>query len=302
MYSLPPPPTLEMFMSSRPAPISLNRRAPPPRPAWGQPQQLPMPSSDYPSLFQSAQRTPKPLNQQRSLSRPAWGQPWQPPRPAWGQPQQPPMPTSDYPSLHQATQTTPKSLNQQPPPSKPAWGQQRQPPRSTSAPAQASLGPTSKTSDALFGLSIAAAVCTASSSRLKSSAPANATSSDHEYFRSQDGLVVAGQTSHEQLVPGSSGLKNRNRALNGGIVVVQLKLVEVDREMMATGEPQFATSSADTDEAVLQSLWLPSVQADQCFIKPARNEEELKLAKPRLAFINDTVRRKLRRPTASVVF
>ncbi|RLN20074.1 hypothetical protein BBJ28_00019806 [Nothophytophthora sp. Chile5] len=123
-----------------------------------------------------------------------------------------------------------------------------------------------------------------------------------------DGYISVNGLAMDVLV---KGMQDRNRALDGDLVAIRLhpesqwKLLndqkESDDDASAASAPM--SSSAGVDLNALHSLWLPSVEAEQCFVdRSAGEESSVDMLKQHFSGLNERIKASRRRPTASVVF
>ncbi|KAF4044601.1 DIS3-like exonuclease 2 C terminal [Phytophthora infestans] len=120
-----------------------------------------------------------------------------------------------------------------------------------------------------------------------------------------DGYITVDGLSMDVLV---KGMQDRNRALDGDLVAVRLH-PEAEWKAMdnvsdgRSVESKPMSSSAGVDKNALHSLWLPSVETENCFLKRSADEESsVNMLKQSLSRLNERVKESRRRPTASVVF
>ncbi|GMF30816.1 unnamed protein product [Phytophthora fragariaefolia] len=123
-----------------------------------------------------------------------------------------------------------------------------------------------------------------------------------------DGYITVDGLSMDVLV---KGMEDRNRALDGDLVVVRLHPEsewkplndENDKRAFGSAESKPISSSAGIDQTALHSLWLPSVQTDQFFFERSADEENsVNMLKQYMSRLNERIKESCCRPTASVVY
>ncbi|KAJ8525705.1 hypothetical protein ON010_g15409 [Phytophthora cinnamomi] len=123
-----------------------------------------------------------------------------------------------------------------------------------------------------------------------------------------DGYIRVDGLSMDVLV---KGMQDRNRALDGDLVAVRLhpesewKPMNEENEKRTVGSAASKpiSSTAGVNQTALHSLWLPSVQTDQCFFKRSPDEENsVDMLKQSMARLNERIKESRCRPTATVVF
>jgi len=123
-----------------------------------------------------------------------------------------------------------------------------------------------------------------------------------------DGYITVDGLAMDVLV---KGMQDRNRALDGDLVAVRLHPEsewkplndESERRAVAGAASKPISSSEGIDKKALHSLWLPSVETDECFFKRSPDEEgSVDMLKQCMARLNERVKESRCRPTATVVF
>ncbi|KAE8899439.1 DIS3-like exonuclease 2 [Phytophthora fragariae] len=123
-----------------------------------------------------------------------------------------------------------------------------------------------------------------------------------------DGYVTVDGLSMDVLV---KGMQDRNRAFDGDLVAVRLHPEsewkpmndENGKRSVGSAASKPISSTAGVNQTALHSLWLPSVQTDQCFFKrPPDEESSVDMLKQCMARLNERIKESRCRPTATVVF